>query len=137
MVKREVIRKHLEKLDEYLEQLKRLQKYPLETFLHDPDIHASTERYLQLAIETTISMGNHVIADLNLGYANWYSDVPTIFYENSLISAELYKTWGEMIGFRNILVHDYIKLDLNKVYTSLKDNLGDFEQIKDVFTRYL
>lgn len=71
MVKREIIRKHLEKLDKYLTQLRRLQKYPLETFLHDPDIHASAERYLQLAIETTISMGNHVIADLNLGYANW------------------------------------------------------------------
>lgn len=28
-------------------------------------------------------------------------------------------------------------MDLNKVYASLKDNLGDFEQIKNVFTRYL
>lgn len=58
MVKREIIRKHLEKLDEYLTQLRRLQQYPLETFLHDPDIHASTERYLQLAITFSLTTSN-------------------------------------------------------------------------------
>ena len=35
-----------------------------------------------------------------------------------------------MIGFRNILVHDYMKLDLTIVYKQMQIGLRDFKDFK-------
>ena len=59
MVRAEVIRKRLNKLDEYLGILRGLQKYGFEEFISDPEHYGSTERFLQLGIEAVTDMGNH------------------------------------------------------------------------------
>ncbi|MFQ3682939.1 HepT-like ribonuclease domain-containing protein [Roseiflexus sp.] len=42
-----------------------------------------------------------------------------------------------MIGFRNILVHDYLKIDRTIVFRVLQDNLGDLEALRRVFAQFL
>ena len=42
-----------------------------------------------------------------------------------------------MIGFRNILVHDYLTVDRHLVYDVLQDTLGDVQALSEVFTRFL
>ena len=78
MVRAEVIRKRLGKLDEYLAILQELRRYTFEEFVANPEHYGSAERFLQLAIETLTDLGNHVIADLRLGAVDWYSDIPRL-----------------------------------------------------------
>jgi len=78
MVRHEILRKRMNKLDEYLAILRQLQRYARDEFLSDPEHYGSAERFLHLAIEALLDMGNHVIADDNLGAVDWYSDVPKI-----------------------------------------------------------
>jgi len=137
MVRPEVIRKRLNKIDEYLVVLQRLQRYGRDEFLSDPERYGSAERFLHLAIEALLDMGNHVIADEGLGVVDWYSDVPRIFLEKGLISSELSEKWIRMIGFRNTLVHGYMDVDRTIVYEVLQNGLGDIEELKRVFARYL
>lgn len=66
-------------------------------------------------------MGNHIIADDNLGVVTSYRDIPTILEELDFISIELRETWIAMIGFRNVLVHDYTDIDQKLVYDALKN----------------
>ncbi len=84
MVKIEVIRKRVQKLDEYLEILRAMQKYSVEEFLENPEHYGSAERFLQLAIEATIDIGSHIVSDLGLGQVNWYSDIAAILAEKKL-----------------------------------------------------
>jgi uncharacterized protein YutE (UPF0331/DUF86 family) len=105
VVRKEIIRKRLNKLDEYLGVLKKLQQYSFKEFTVDPERYGSAERFLQLTIEAIIDMGNHVIADSELGVVNWYSDIPKIMAEKEFISSALEEKWISMIGFRNTLVH--------------------------------
>ena len=137
MVKIEVIRKRLNSLDEYLEILHGLQKYSLEEFLSNPEHYGSTERFLQLAIETTTDIGSHIIASLGLGEVNWYSDIASLLEEKEYISVELREKWMRMIGFRNILVHDYLEVDRKIVYNVLQNRLGDLEELKKAFAVFL
>lgn len=46
MIKKEVIRKRLNKLDEYLDILYGLQKYSFDEFLGNPERYGSAERFL-------------------------------------------------------------------------------------------
>jgi uncharacterized protein YutE (UPF0331/DUF86 family) len=137
MVRPEVIRKRLNKIDEYLVVLQRLQRYGRDEFLSDPERYGSAERFLHLAIEALLDMGNHVIADEGLGVVDWYSDVPRIFLEKGMISSELSEKWIRMIGFRNTLVHGYMDVDRTIVYEVLQNGLGDIGELKRVFARHL
>jgi len=137
MVRVEVIRKRIQKLEEYLSILREIQKHPLDAFLSTPEYYGSAERFLQLSIEASIDIGNHLVADLNLGQAEWHSDIPDIFRQKGYISSKLCETWVRMIGFRNVLVHDYVDVDHKIVYDALQNRLGDIEALKEVFANFL
>ncbi len=131
MVRVDVLRKRLVKLDEYIEILRSLQSCTREQFLANPIYYGSAERFLQLAIETINDMGSHIIVDLGLGSVDWYSDVPDIFLQHEYIDATVAEQWRKMTGFRNLLVHDYLDINREIVYDVLQHNLEDFEAIKE------
>jgi uncharacterized protein YutE (UPF0331/DUF86 family) len=79
----------MNRLDDYIAVLKELQRYSFKEFTANPERYGSTERFLHLAIEALIDMGNHIIADSELGVVNWYSDIPKIMEQKEFISSEL------------------------------------------------
>lgn len=137
MIRAEVVRKRLNKLDEYLAILRGLQKYSYDAFIGEPEHYGSVERFLQLAIEVLLDLGNHVIAELDLGPVNWHSDIPVILAKKGYIDAETEQKWVRMIGFRNALVHEYVEIDRRIVYEVLQQHLGDLEALQRVFARFL
>ncbi|GAB4542413.1 MAG: DUF86 domain-containing protein [Anaerolineales bacterium] len=136
-IKREVIRKRLNKLDEYLQFLYQMKKYSLEEFLSNPEHYASVERFLHMAIESTIDIGGHIVSGLGLGNANWYSDIAIFMEEKGHITPSLRERWIRIIGFRNVLVHQYIEVDKKIVYDVLQNKLQDLEELKKVFASFL
>jgi uncharacterized protein YutE (UPF0331/DUF86 family) len=135
--KAEVLRKRLNKLDEYLGILKELQRYSFDEFLADPQRYGSIERFLHLAIEAVNDMGNHVIAELDLGVVNWYSDIPALFEKAGYLDKTLREKWIRMIGFRNTLVHEYVEIDRKIVYDVFQNNLQDLEELRRNFAQFL
>lgn len=137
MVRAEVIRKRLAKLDEYLEVLRTQQRYSYEELAADPERYGSAERFLQLAVEVLTDLGGHVVADEGLGVVDWHSDIPAALCEHGYIGAGLRERWVRMIGFRNVLVHAYLDIDLRIVYDVLQNGLTDLEALRQVFARML
>ncbi len=137
MVNKEVIRKRLNKLDEYVAVLGDLQKYTREEFLENPERYGSAERFLQLAVEALIDLGNHVIADLGLGEVDSYADIPTLLAQKQHLNESSAEKWIQMIGFRNILVHEYLDIDRGIVYDVLHQRLGDFGELRKAFAPFL
>ena len=137
MVKTDVLLSRMRKLDEYLGILQRMQRYSQEEFLADPERYGAAERFLQLTIECLNDMGNHVIADENLGTVNCCRDIPTILRKEALVSSGDEAVWVQMIGFRNALVHDYLTIDREIVYRILTQNLNDFKKIQQSLGKLL
>ena len=137
MLSPEVIRRRLQKMDEYLTILDGLRRYELSEFLANPERYGSAERFLQLAIEALLDVGSHVIAELELGAIETYGDIPRILAENGYVDPELAKRWTRMIGFRNILVHEYLDVDRGIVYKVLQHQLGDLRALKQALSQFL
>jgi len=137
MVKQEIIRRRLNRLDEYLAVLRRLRKRPQTEFLSDPILYGSAERFLQLSIESLCDMGSHLIVDGRLGTIETYADIPRILQQHQIIGAESAEKWIRMIGFRNILVHDYLEIDRRIVHDVIQNQLNDIEAIGSAFARFL
>ncbi|MEG0772833.1 HepT-like ribonuclease domain-containing protein [Clostridium sp.] len=50
-----------------------------------------------------------------------------VLFKDEKINNELRDSLCNMAGFRNILVHDYMKFDRNIVYHIINNNLKDIE----------
>lgn len=57
--------------------------------------------------------------------------------EKKFISIDLREKWIQMVGFRNILVYDYLEVDRKIVYEVLQTRLGDIEELKQTFATFL
>ncbi|MCP5498574.1 MAG: DUF86 domain-containing protein [Leptospiraceae bacterium] len=133
MVNKSILQTKIEHFEEYFSFLEEMKQYSKEEYLQNMMIRGSVERYLQLSIEVTIDIANHIISSEKLGNVHWYQDVAIIFQENGFINQSLCETWIQMIRFRNLLVHEYVKIDHNEVYKILQNNLSDLKEIEKVF----
>jgi len=137
LVKRAVVAARLEKLREYLQTLKSVQKNDLVRFKSDPFIHGAAERYLHLSIECLLDIGNHIIADRGYRKPETYGEILQILAEKDVIPERLFRELEGMAAFRNVLVHDYLKLDLDKVYQVIKERLKYFEELAQLYAELL
>ena len=136
-VNKRIVTNRISKLREYLKVLRELQKASFEEFSSNPRIRYSTERCLHLAIECAINIGNHIISALQLRKPEEYHDIALILEENGVIPSGFAEEFVKMIRFRNILVHDYVGLDISRVYTFLQERLADFELFIECITKFL
>lgn len=137
MVKAELIQRRISKLEEFIQYLLQIQQYDYKSFMKKPEIFGSAERFLHMAIESLIDMGNHVIADMNLGEVGYYSDIPLILMNKGYLNEDQKNNFIKMIGFRNTLVHEYIDIDRKIVYDILKNHLEDIKDLEKVFAQFL
>lgn len=86
---------------------------------------------LQRACEAAIDLGIRVVRIKNLGIPQGSRDVFTILEKAEMISSELCNRLQHMIGFRNVAVHDYQKVNLEIVRSIITTNLVDFKNYTD------
>lgn len=110
-----------------MEKLKPVSAVSLKEFLEDTVSQDIAERNLQIAIQVCLDIGTHIISALGLEHPQDYKDIFPILGKEGIIPDEFASKITSMAGFRNILVHDYLKIDLNRVYSNLQ-RLEDFSQ---------
>jgi uncharacterized protein YutE (UPF0331/DUF86 family) len=137
MVRPKVLRRRLQKLDEYIEYLEEAQEYSFEEFVSAVEVYSAVERNLQLSIEALTDMASHVVVDEDLGTFEQARDLPGILEEHDLIRKDNRETWEEMISFRNVLFHEYVDIDRRRVYDALQYQLDDIRRFSHVFDRFL
>lgn len=137
MIDKERIITRLEMLCEYLNILKECSNEQIERLKEDKIFRGAVERYFQLAVECVIDIGEILISNLKLRKPEDGRDVIDILGEKEIIPDEFAYKFGPITGFRNILVHNYVKIDLELVYKFLKENLKDFDQFAKYISQYL
>jgi uncharacterized protein YutE (UPF0331/DUF86 family) len=92
---------------------------------------------LQRAIQISIDIGAIVLKENKIEIPNNRSEIFTLLFENKIISAELSDSLKRSVGFINLAVHEYSKLDLEKVYSLSKNELNIFLEFgKVIFSFY-
>jgi uncharacterized protein YutE (UPF0331/DUF86 family) len=137
MVKKNVVAARLNKLQEYLQILREIQKFDIQRFKSDPFIRGTAERNLHLAIQCLLDIGNHIIADRGYRKPDTYAEIIEVLAEKGVVSQGLCQNMAGMAAFRNVLVHDYVNLDLNVVHKVLKGQLKYLEELGGVFAELL
>jgi uncharacterized protein YutE (UPF0331/DUF86 family) len=95
------------------------------------------ERGLQLAAEISFDAGNHVLSAHFGVSARDYEDVLTQLAACGVIDAELRERFRGLGGFRNLLVHGYMRLDSERVAQVLSDAPERFSAFALALRRWL
>lgn len=137
MIDRESIVARLAKLRENVHNLEQLQSYSFEEFSGNFMIYNAAEHLLQTSIECILDIGNHIISGLGLKRSESYSGIVAILGQEGIIPHDFCHRLEGMAGFRNILVHEYMTVDLQIVHEVLQYRLSDFQKFAEQICAFL
>ena len=130
MIDRERILAKLTELDGYLNELSQIAPPSFDDYVRSIEKRRACERLLQISVETVIDICAMLVQSLRLGLPADEDDIFEKLASASVISDEMAKTLRRMKGFRNILVHEYGRVDDRIVFEVVSSRMGDFESFK-------
>lgn len=80
---------------------------------------------LQRIAELTIDIANYLIKSKKLGLPQDTADAFVLLHRANLISAEVTKNMKGMVGFRNVVVHEYQKMNLSIMIDVIENHLHE------------
>ena len=137
MVDKHLILRKFATLEEYLSQMNEYANISLKDYADDWKIQRIVERTLQMMIETCLDISSHIISDEKLRVPETYADMFRILVQNSILEEPHLEAFEKMAKFRNIVVHDYEKINPEIVVAILRNNLQDFKEFQASIIMYL
>ena len=127
MVDRDLVLRKISELDEYQNQVQEFKGITVKQYREDWKKQRIVERTLQMMIETCLDIANHIVADRGYRVPVSYADIFKVLGENNVLEKKLVDRMEKMAKFRNVLVHQYEKIDSEIIVGLLKKDLKDFD----------
>ncbi len=108
-----------------------------EEYLGERVIRRACERTFQLACEDVLDICNLVIAGKSLGLPKDNRDAIRKLADNKIIPKKLADRLEDMVGFRNLLVHRYGKVDDSRAYHHLKEEVDDLYEFAEAIEKLI
>ena len=86
---------------------------------------------LQRACEAALDMAQRIISVQGWGIAETSKDLFALLHRNSVIDQAMAKTLSNMVGFRNLAVHDYETLNYDIVESIINKDCTDLLQFSE------
>ena len=128
MIEKSTIHRKLQSVERSVNRLRTKFGPSLPEFLNNQDLQDTVLHHLQIAVQGCIDIGQHIISDENWGLPASLAEIATILEQKNVINSLQAKTIMRMFAFRNVLVHDYTTVNLEKVYQVWTLGLNDIEQ---------
>ena len=130
------IERRLDELSERLARLEPLRAKSRAEFDEDPYLRDIVERNLEIAIQCCIDISHRLIALENAQKPSDYYEAIIRLSELGILSTDFASRLAPIAGFRNILAHEYLKVDWDLVYSNLQ-RLDDLERFADFIRQWL
>ncbi len=118
LAKASAVQKHLRRIEEKA-------ALSLPAFLKDIDSQEVVLFNLQMAVQNCIDIAAHIISVQGLGVPGSYNEMFYILEENKYIDRALAEKMVKAIGFRNLIAHEYAKLEIDRVHLIANKNIHD------------
>lgn len=90
---------------------------------------------LQRACETAIDLAMYVVSQRKLGVPQDSRDAFSLLQTAGILPADLVQRMQRMVGFRNVAIHEYARLNLDVVRTIITKQLDDFRTFSSTIVK--
>jgi uncharacterized protein YutE (UPF0331/DUF86 family) len=94
--------------------------HSLQEYKSDRRLQDIVEREFERLIHACIDIGARIISLKNLPKASTYTEIFDILTQENILSPKLSEQMKDMVRFRNIICHEYFKIEPEIVYSKLK-----------------
>ncbi|MGC8977243.1 MAG: type VII toxin-antitoxin system HepT family RNase toxin [Candidatus Ratteibacteria bacterium] len=129
------VKNRLEKLEIAIKKLKELKSMSLKDFLNDWKSQDSACRNFQISVEICVDIGSFILSEKKLPVPDIYSKVIEELKKIKIIEEDVENELKKLIRFRNIIVHEYLYIDFEKVYKNFS-LIGVFEKFAKRIVSY-
>ena len=109
----------------YLNRIQEKGNQDLAAFLADIDCQEIVLFNLQMAIQNCIDIAAHIISDEGLGVPGSTSEMFYLLEENHYLEHYITEKMIKVVGLRNLIVHEYGKIDLKRIFEAVHSDLHD------------
>ncbi len=120
----EVIRRHLAELGEALGHLRAYSGRTAADLRADAALRWTVERGLQLCAQNALDIATHIAAASGLDSPDYATAIDRLG-ELAVLPADFAARLRPLAGFRNVLVHGYLQVDLTVVERVLREELDN------------
>jgi len=133
------IKTRLEEIRKRILILKKdFQPLPEEKLVTDENLYASAERHLEVAIQACLDIANHIVAALGLEKPKKKAnEVFSVLTKEKIISQETAEIMKKVIGYRNVLVHEYLEVERHQTYLNIQKGLKDLAKFGQEIEKFL
>jgi len=128
MTDRDLILAKAGSIKKYLNRIKDKRDTDLKTFFADIDRQESVLFNLQMAIQNCIDIAAHIISDEGLGVPGSTNEMFYLLEEHGMLESQLVEKMVKAVGFRNLVVHEYGKVDLEQVFDIAHKGVDDLQK---------
>jgi len=129
-----VVENKISSIKKYLKILKGFSKKTARELENDINLKGAVERYLYLAVQATIDLAEAYIGYKKFRKPSTMSETFHILNEEKIINADLTEKMVKMTGLRNIIAHDYEKINYEIVVDVIQNRLTDIEKFLKILS---
>ncbi len=137
VIKKESILERLKRLEEVIEELEHCRGQPLDAFCKEVQRQWIVERGFILAAECVADIAGHILSGRFKVQPADHEDAIRRLAEKGVISSALAAELRGLAGFRNILIHEYLRIDPVRVHQYLESRLGELDDFIAQITEWL
>jgi uncharacterized protein YutE (UPF0331/DUF86 family) len=131
-----VVRRHLLALDEALQILRSHQGRSVDELASDPEERWIVERGLQLCAQNALDVATHIAASTGRDVPDYVTAIDRLA-EMGVLPREFAARFRGVAGFRNVVVHGYLDIDVALLHRLLNHHLEDFSTFAQRVGSYL
>jgi uncharacterized protein YutE (UPF0331/DUF86 family) len=131
-----VVRRHLGALRDALAALRRHTRRTSAELRSNTELRWALERGLQLCVQNALDVATHLVAAAGREAPDYATSIDRLA-EAEVLPREFAARFRGVAGFRNVLVHGYLEVDLDLVQQALAEWLQEFERFAAFVEDYL
>ncbi len=134
MVDKDILWAKISAMEKHLARIFEKREVSLQEFLGDLDRQESILFNLQMAIQNCIDIAAHIVSEEGLGVAGSTNELFYLLEDRRIIDRALTEKMVRAVGFRNLVVHEYGKVDLEVVFRVAHENVTDLKEFAQEFS---
>lgn len=125
MVDKDLVLTKAGNIKKHLRRVEKKAKTDLKTFLKDLDRQEIIAFNLEVAVQNCIDIAAHIIGAEGLGVPGSTAEMFYLLEENDYLSSEITEKMIKAVGLRNLIAHEYGKIDLKQIYKISQNDYKD------------
>jgi len=113
------------RFEKYLDRVRVKSDTDLNTFRTELDRQEITIFNLLQAIQICIDIAAHIVSEEGYGVPGSTSEMFYFLEDNGIVEKALTEKMVRAIGFRNLIAHEYEKIDVERVFRTARENTQD------------